>query len=251
MSKWINVAILLSCMMLLWTFRPAVFMPPTPLSEGSVALADNRKNTYQISEGYKVVPVDPKGNRRVVLLTIDDGPKSPKMNRQMLDTMDKHKVKAIFFVNGYMTEMRPDVLKTIHRRGHEIGNHSWDHIDLSKQTRMRIVKQIYDVQKIVKANTGTAPRFFRPPYGAHNQQVKQLMGPNKLFMMNWSNTSDDWMSINRQPQKVIDNVMKNLSPGSIILIHELPWTTLALSELITQIRNKGYQFISPDQIVVP
>ena len=213
------------------------------------AFASTNDNKYKMTKHYKLVPMNPNGTRKVVLLTIDDGPKSMRMNKQMLAILNKHQVKAIFFVNGYMVEKNPSVLKMIANQGHEIANHSWDHIDLSKQSRLRISKQIYDVQKIVKKITGKEPRFFRPPYGAYNNDVKSLMAPNRLTFMNWSNGSDDWMKINRSPKRVVENVMKNLEPGSIILIHELQWTILSLTEMIQNIRAKGYTFLDPQQIM--
>lgn len=93
---------------------------------------------YKMNKVYRFVPIDKqKTTDKVVLLTFDDGPKELEQLTSMLDTLDKHKAKAIFFVNGYRVKQHPELLKLIHDRGQTIGNHSWDHIDLKKKRRKR------------------------------------------------------------------------------------------------------------------
>ncbi len=205
---------------------------------------------YKINRLFRVVPVKKGEHRKVALLTIDDGPKTKKMTKQMLDILDKHQIKAIFFINGYRVKQQPALLKLIHERGHAIGNHSWEHINLRKEQAATIRQQIGSVQDIVKEVTGTEPRFFRPPFGSANDEVHAEAAARGLIYTNWSNGSDDWVKINRKPDKVVASVLKQLHPGSNILLHELPWTVLALDSLITKIKAKGYRFIDPAQIVV-
>ena len=128
---------------------------------------------YYMTEHYLIRPLDEEGDRNVVLLTFDDGPKDREMVESMLNTLDKFSAKAIFFVNGYRVEQNPELLVAIHERGHVIGNHSWDHILLREQTPETIDQQIDDVQAIVEKLTGETPRFFRPPFGAGNDYVRQ------------------------------------------------------------------------------
>lgn len=203
---------------------------------------------------YDIVPIDKAATtNKVVLLTFDDGPKDADVLGKMLDILDKHKVKAIFFVNGYRVKANPDLLKEIDRRGQVIGNHSWDHIMLSKQTEAKVREQIGQVQDIVKDLTGKAPVFFRPPHGAAGDTVRQVAKENGLLAMNWSNGSLDWdlgKKVKDKPQAVIDNVLKQLRPGSNILMHELTWTADALDRLLTQLEEKGYGFVDPSAIEV-
>ena len=107
--------------------------------------------------------------------------------------MDKHKAKAIFFVNGYRIKKHPELLKKIADRGQTIGNHSWDHIDLKKESLATVQKQIGDVQKIVKETTGTTPLFFRPPFGLGGDTVKQVVKSEGMLFMTWSDGSLDWI----------------------------------------------------------
>ncbi|PYI55244.1 xylanase deacetylase [Paenibacillus flagellatus] len=201
-----------------------------------------------MNKNYDFVPIDPGGNKKVVLLTFDDGPKEKAQLETILDSLDKHKAKAIFFVNGYRVKQNPELLKRIRERGQTIGNHSWDHIDLKKENEETIRKQIGDVQRIVQDTVGAAPRFFRPPFGSSNDFVKKLAKDEGMLFMTWSNGSEDWLASNQKPEGVVKRVLEQLHPGSNILMHELPWTAEALDDLLTKLEEKGYAFLDPDAI---
>lgn len=206
---------------------------------------------YKLNKVYDLVPIDPNAGtpKNVVLLTFDDGPKEEAVLTSMLDTLDKHHAKAIFFVNGYRVKAKPELLKLIHERKQTIGNHSWDHIDLKKEANAKVDQQIDDVQNIVKTLTGEAPRFFRPPFGSGSDYVREKAKTDKLLYMTWSNGSLDWATkTNDKPKEVIHNVMEQLRPGSNILMHELAWTAETLDNLLTQLEAKGYGFVDPATI---
>jgi peptidoglycan/xylan/chitin deacetylase (PgdA/CDA1 family) len=210
--------------------------------------------TYIMNKNYDFVPKDPNGNKKVVLLTFDDGPKEQQMIDPMLDILDKHKAKAIFFMNGYRIKAHPELLKLVHERGQIIGNHSWDHINLKKETNTKIDKQLKDVQQIITENIGSSPIFFRPPFGAGNDHVREVAKQEKMLYMTWSDGSLDWdlenkgFSITTKSETLIKNVMDQLHSGSNILMHELPWTVAALDKLLTQLEEKGYSFLDPRAI---
>jgi peptidoglycan/xylan/chitin deacetylase (PgdA/CDA1 family) len=202
-----------------------------------------------MNKAYRFVPIDKETPTKVVLLTFDDGPKEDAMVSALLDTLDKHKAKAIFFVNGYRVKRHPELLKKIAERGQTIGNHSWDHIDLKKQTDEAVRKQLGDVQKIVKDTVGAAPVFFRPPFGSGGDRVKRMANEQGMLFMTWSVGSLDWdSSTKKDPRLVIEKVLEQLHPGANILMHELPWTVEALDLLLTKLEEKGYGFIDPSTI---
>ncbi|MNN11570.1 Peptidoglycan-N-acetylglucosamine deacetylase [compost metagenome] len=204
---------------------------------------------YHINKAYNVVPNEEGIDKKVVLLTFDDGPKEQEMVNGLLDTLDKHQAKAIFFVNGYRVKANPDLLKQIHDRGQIIGNHSWDHIDLKKENSDNARKQVEDVQQIVEDTIGERPRFFRPPFGSGNENLHKIAEDNSLIYMTWSNGSLDWDSKSKnKPEVVIQNVMDQLHNGSNILMHELPWTVEALDELLSKLEGQGYSFVDPRAI---
>ena len=233
---------------------PVVTISVTPLP-AIVKSTDNPiAKTYRMNELKDIVPIDPNGNKKVVLLTFDDGPKDKTMIEPMLEILVKHKAKAIFFLNGYRIKQKPELLKLLHQHGQIIGNHAWDHIQLKKETNEKIDQQLRDVQVIVKELTGSTPVFFRPPFASYNDYVKVAAKSEKMLFMTWSNGSLDWdlenkgFSVETKAAAVITNVMKLLHSGSNILMHELPWTVQALDDLLTQLEAKGYTFVDPRSI---
>lgn len=220
-----------------------------PESSEKVSTEEKVEKTYHMNENYYIKPNDEASPSKVVLLTFDDGPKEEKMITLLIDTLDKHNAKAIFFVNGYRVKSHPELLKLIHDRGQIVGNHAWDHEDLKKMSNAEAAKQVTDVQKIVKDTIGEEPQFFRPPFGSGNDALKAAVKKNGMLYMTWSNGSLDWdKSTKDKPEKVIQNVLDQLNPGSNILMHELPWTVEALDELLTKLEKKGYSFVDPRAI---
>lgn len=229
---------------------PAISPVPAPSPVPSVSPAPVAKQ-YRINKNYDVVPLDttPEAEKKVALLTFDDGPRNKEVLTKILDTLDKHKAKAIFFVNGYRIKQNPDLLKLIAERKQTIGNHTWDHVDLKKEPNEKVDKQIHDVQTAVKELIGEAPLFFRPPNGSGSDYVREVVKKEGMLYMTWSNGSLDWDTKTAdKPQEVIDNVLKQLHAGSNILMHELAWTADALDKLLTELEAKGYSFVDPAAI---
>ncbi|MFF2482130.1 polysaccharide deacetylase family protein [Paenibacillus sp. NPDC058071] len=227
---------------------------PTPSpSPAPTVLPEQTGPLYRMNKVYRILPIDEtKTPDKMVLLTFDDGPKDEEALTSLLDTLDAHHAKAIFFVNGYRVKQHPELLKLIYDRGQTIGNHSWDHIDLKKEERETVEKQIGDVQRDVEAITGQVPHFFRPPYGSGGDTVKEAALKEGLLFMTWSNGSLDWeQKAPGDPDKVIANVMEQLHPGANILMHELKWTAKALDGLLSKLEKEGYGFIDPASIETP
>lgn len=229
---------------------PSATPVPTPIPTATPTAPEAVKKEYHMNKNYDIVPNDPNGNKKIVLLTFDDGPKEQAMNQALIDILKKHNAKAIFFLNGYRIKQKPELVKLIHNSGNIIGNHAWDHDNLKSMTNEKIDQQVDDVQKIVKELTGQSPVFFRPPFGSGNDYLKTKVKDNKMLYMTWSNGSLDWDMTNKNNDsgKVIENVMKQLHNGSNILMHELPWTVKALDTLLTKLEEQGYSFVDPNAI---
>ncbi len=220
-------------------------------AEGAATNAEQTQQayTYHMNKSYNIVPNEESEAtpKKVVLLTFDDGPKDEKMINSMMDTLDKHNAKAIFFVNGYRIKSHPELLKLIHDRGGIIGNHTYDHIVLKKESKAKVTQQIEDTQTLIEKTINVSPRFLRAPNGATNDTVHELAKKHDMLYMNWSVGSLDWVN-QKDPDAVITNVMDQLHSGSIILMHELPWTVEALDRLLTKLEDKGYSFVDPNAI---
>lgn len=231
----------------------AGFSPAVVHADGDapVTASETASKQYTLNQNFDVVPLAPSGAapRKVVLLTFDDGPKNRNTLTSLLDTLDRHGAKAIFFINGSRAQKNPELLKLIHERKQTIGNHSWDHINLKNAPAETVQSQINGVQQLVLELTGEAPRFFRPPHGSGSDVVRVRVREENMLYMTWSNGSLDWSAeTNDKPAEVIANVLKQLRPGSNILMHELPWTAEALDPLLTELERLGYGFVDPASI---
>jgi len=238
---------------------PSVSPAPSQEAPSEAAEASETPETivplYRMNKNYDIVPIDKeKTDRKVVLLTFDDGPKKSETLDPILDTLDKHRAKAIFFVNGYRVKEHPELLEEIANRGQTIGNHSWDHIQLGKESADTIRKQIGDVQDLVKEITGSSPVFFRPPHGSGNEDAHRIAAEYGLLYMTWSNGSLDWEmtgdKIKDKTAAILTNITDQLHSGSNILMHELPWTAEALDSILSALEDKGYSFVDPALIDV-
>lgn len=224
--------------------------PPSPSASPEPA-PEEITVQYRMNKNFDIVPLGEEAPKKVVLLTFDDGPKDAEVIGSLMDTLDKHDAKAIFFVNGYRVKENPDLLKLIHERGGIIGNHSWDHIVLKDRPYEEVKQQLENVQDIVREITGEAPRFFRPPHGAGGEVGRQAAAENSMLYMNWSVGSLDWEMKESTPdktEKLISTIQEQLHSGSNILMHELPWTAEALDSLLTGLSEQGYGFVDPRSI---
>jgi len=177
-------------------------------------------------------------DKNVVLITFDDGP-SP-YTKAILDTLDKYKVKAIFFLVGKNIEKYPDEVKEIYKRGHIIGNHSYSHSPfLIFKDYKTIRNEIDSTNKLIEKLTGFKPDLFRPPYGRYSYIMDSVIRDLNMKVILWDNDSEDWKILN--PNGIYFNVITHIRGGSIILFHERKNTLKVIGHVIRTIREKGYK----------
>jgi peptidoglycan/xylan/chitin deacetylase (PgdA/CDA1 family) len=174
---------------------------------------------------------------RDVLITFDDGP--GKYTLQILDTLDKYGVKAIFFLVGRNVEIHPDLVREIHRRGHIIGNHSYSHSPSMLLWGFdKVYKEIDSTNKLIERITGEKVIFFRPPYGRYSRAMDSVVRILGMKVILWNNDSEDWKNLPKP--LLVSNILRQVKPGSIILLHERINTLKALGPLIDSLRGRGY-----------
>lgn len=203
---------------------------------------------YKIDASYNIIPIDPKGDKKIVLLTIDDGPKALKTLDPILKAMADENVHAIFFVIGNEVTAHPEYLQKIADAGHTIGNHTWDHPNLKKLSNDKINKELEDTTSVIYKTLGILPQFFRPPYGAYTDYLKTYVNDTKMVFMTWSEGSEDWITKYQTKDAITKHVIEGLHPGANILMHEVSWTAEAMPEIIKQIKAKGYTIVEPKEI---
>lgn len=204
---------------------------------------------YESDIGYPMRSDDPKAaDVKVAMLTFDDGP-TKDVTPQILDVLKREKIRAIFFVTGYSVENAPEVLKRIHDEGHIIAVHTMTHPDLATLSQAEQRKEIEPLVVKIKELTGITPTYIRPPFGSYNKDLLALCQELGLTVTTWSNGSLDWDGLDsnghKEPQKVVDSVLEQLTPGSNILMHDTHQHTAdAVPLLIKALRDKGYQFVT-------
>jgi peptidoglycan/xylan/chitin deacetylase (PgdA/CDA1 family) len=135
------------------------------------------------------------------------------------------------------------------REGHIIGNHSFSHHPLFDLFSSR--KMLNDIKKtnhLVEEITGLMPRFFRPPYGVTNPNLKKAVLQGGMISIGWSLRSYD--TIIKNPHHLYTKILSALKPGTILLLHDTSETMVTiLPDLLKSIRDKGYQIIRLDKMI--
>ena len=169
----------------------------------------------------------------------------------MMETLDKHNVKATFFMTGGFVSDNPEYVKTLVEKGHEPGNHSEHHYDMATITAGEMKTEIMDVHKKVKELTGKDMKVFRPPYGSYNNELIDTVYGCDYYPIQWDVDSLDWK--NYGVQNIIDTVCnhKSLDCGSIILCHlGAKYTSQALDEMLTKLRDMGYEIVPVSKLIM-
>ncbi|SFB18176.1 Peptidoglycan/xylan/chitin deacetylase, PgdA/CDA1 family [Lentibacillus halodurans] len=205
---------------------------------------------YQIdTETSSVLPIDDKATEKAVLPTIDDAPDEYAL--EMANTLESLEAKAIFFVNGHFLNSpeEQEILKQIHGMGFEIGNHTNSHSYLPDLPDKEQKEEIISLNDKVKKIIGERPRFFRPPNGANTDFTKQFIKDEGMVSMNWT-YGYDWEE-EYQSKEAITEVMletEYLRNGANLLMHDREWTAAALEDIVTGLREQGYNIVDPDSI---
>lgn len=189
----------------------------------------------------KVKPmIDPK--KPMVALTFDDGP-GPYTDR-LLKCLKENNAKATFFLVGYSVERYKDTVKKAYDMGCEIGNHSWNHPQLTSLDPAALAAQISSTNRVIRSATGHDPTLLRPPYGSYNSTVAAAAG---MPLILWEVDTLDWKT--RNVQSTIQSVMSNVKDGKIILMHDIHQPTVqAAEQIIPELKKKGYQLVTVSEL---
>jgi len=187
-------------------------------------------------------------NSPYVAMTFDDGP-SPLTTPRLLDILKQRNIKATFFMIGQNAERNPEIVKRILAEGHEIGNHSWTHPQLSKLSDERVTEEITKTQDAIKNACGYTPILLRPPYGAITSRQKEWIEKQfGLSVIMWSVDPFDWK---RPGASVIEQrILAGARPGAIILSHDIHKQTVdAMPATLDALAQKGYKFVTVSQLI--
>jgi peptidoglycan/xylan/chitin deacetylase (PgdA/CDA1 family) len=164
-------------------------------------------------------PVTCRTGGRGVLITIDDGP-DPHDTPRLLELLDEHQMKAVFFMIGEKVAAHPELAREVVRRGHTIGNHTMSHPQASFWCAgpWRTRREISECQRVIKETTGVAPEWFRAPVGHRNLFTHPVAAMLGMKVMAWNRRGFD--AVEKDAGKVLARVLADLGPGDIVLMHE-------------------------------
>lgn len=205
------------------------------------------KNGHTDTEKIFSLPVISKtaGTPKYIALTFDDGP-SRKYTPILLDGLKERGVHATFFLMGKNIEGEEDIVKRMSEEGHLIGNHSYEHIQLTKAGAKAVCEAVEHTQEQIEVITGKRPEYIRPPYGDWNEELEEEIGMTPVL---WSLDSLDWKL--KDTGKIIHQVLKDVKDGDIILLHDIfPSSVEAALELIDILQKEGYVFVTADELLI-
>jgi cellulose synthase/poly-beta-1,6-N-acetylglucosamine synthase-like glycosyltransferase/peptidoglycan/xylan/chitin deacetylase (PgdA/CDA1 family)/spore germination protein YaaH len=203
-----------------------------------------------------------------VALSFDDGP-DPEWTPKILDILKKYNVKGTFFMIGEVAEDNTGVMQRVYREGHEIGNHTWFHPDISEISTRQVDLELNLTERLFASKLGVQPLYFRPPYSIDQEPdtndqaapVERIQGLGYVIIGNKIDTNDWDEHPRKTPAEITESVFQQISDmkarpwnrGSVILLHDgggdRSATIAALPVLIEALRAHGYQIVPVSQLV--
>lgn len=203
------------------------------------------QNTVPVQNGdVQAKGEDADAVKKKVALTFDDGP-DPDYTEMLLDGLKKRNVKATFFLLGKQAEAYPDIVKRMHKEGHMIGNHSYDHVNLANLSKTDAAKQIRMTSEAIHKITGEYPQYLRPPFG--NEPPECSCAKNMMTVL-WDVDPLDWCC--GSSSTVIEKVVKAVEEDDIILLHDASESSVeAALGIIDALEKQVYEFVTVDEVI--
>jgi cellulose synthase/poly-beta-1,6-N-acetylglucosamine synthase-like glycosyltransferase/peptidoglycan/xylan/chitin deacetylase (PgdA/CDA1 family)/spore germination protein YaaH len=231
---------------------------------------DYRMITQESMESYPLsYTVQQYGyHPKQVALSFDDGP-DPDWTPKILDILKQYNVKGTFFMIGEIAEDYIGVMRRVYREGHEIGNHTWTHPDISEISTRQVDLELNLTERLFASELGVQPLYFRPPYSIDQEPdtndqaapVERIEGLGYVIVGNKIDTNDWDEHPRKTPQEIIDSVFQQIKDmetkpwnrGSIILLHDgggdRTVTVQTLPKLIEALRARGYEIVPVSELV--
>ena len=235
--------------------KPKVKVAPKPVTKPKPKVT-TKKYTHKVNPSVSLSSGSAKGvthysgsaSLPYIALTFDDGP-HPTHTPKLLNILKSHNVKATFYVTGQNAARYPGLIQRIVAEGHELGNHTWDHSNLTKLSDAQIRSQLNRSNAAINKAVGVKPRTFRPPYGAMTTRqrnwVKSEYGYPIIF---WSVDPKDWKD--RNSSLVSSRLLSGTKKGSILLLHDIHATSVAaVPRTVNGLISKGFKFVTVSQLL--
>ena len=189
-------------------------------------------------------------------LTYDDGPNDFHTHK-LLDVLDKHDVRATFFLIGRYVQLRPKIACDVTAAGHVVGNHTFTHPNLAFASALQARIQIEQCRQVLQDVIGDHSNLFRPPFGGRRPGTLQVVRALGLEPIMWNVTAFDWKTTSAE--RVEHNVSKGILGGNVILLHDgghrqlgvnRAHTVEATDRMIRRYKEEGYEFVTIPEMMM-
>lgn len=202
-----------------------------------------------LANAKRLVPVySVETEEKVVALTFDAAWGADK-TRGIIELLEKYDADGTFFLVGFWIDKYPEETKLIAEKGLEIGNHSNNHLHMSKLQNDEIKKEIESVNVRLQELTGKTPKYFRPPFGEYDNKLLENVASLDMVGVQWSVDSLDWKGLSGE--EIAKRVLSRVHNGAIILFHNNSDHVLdALPIILPKLKADGYKCVSVDELVM-
>ena len=211
---------------------------------GAYTLSKSR--TFQLA-GEIVSRVDT--TEKVVALTFDDGP--TEWTPEVLNTLAEKQIPATFYLNGADLDRHPDQGVAIARAGHEIGNHTYSHRRMMLVSAATVAEEIERTDAAIAQTGYRGPVTFRPPYGKKLWSLPRYLADHGRTTVTWDLEPDS--AGTPTTEQIVTDVVENVRPGSIILLHVMlesrAASRAAVPQIIDRLQSEGYQFVTVSELL--
>ncbi len=205
----------------------------------------------ELRETEKSVYSSHANESKKIAITFDDGP-HPRYTPVILDILAEYNAHATFFLIGDNAKNYPELLTRIQKEGHEIGNHTYLHENLQKNTPQTISQQILDAERTILELTDQRTKLLRPPGGLYDKQVCDTASALDYEVILWTIDTKDWS--HPTVEEIVEKVKTNIKSGDIILCHDFIGggstpTPDALRQILPDLLSKGYEFVTVSELI--
>ena len=185
-----------------------------------------------------------------IALTFDDGPHY-KYTAEILDILNEYDAKATFFVVGQLAERYPELILRELSEGHEVASHTWSHPNLVTIPESTLMNELLTTEQLLFELAEYRPRLFRPPEGKYGNAVRKVARQLDYELVLWTVDTRDWA--HTPTDTIVETVLDNTVPGSIILCHDFIGrdspTPEALRKFIPKLIENGYEFVTVSELI--
>lgn len=210
-----------------------------------LAIAGNMENSAGTQSMMKETDLSMQDlTEKKVALTFDDGPNA-NYTETLLDGLKERGVHATFFLLGTQVEKSPKIVERMHEDGHLIGNHSYEHVNLSSLSDEAAMVQVDKTNEAIYKVTGEFPEYIRPPYGCWKSNLDYN---TTMIEVLWNVDPLDWNT--DSADVVVQRVLKEVEENDIILLHDASESSVnAAFRIIDALQKEGYVFVTVDEIL--